>query len=120
MFAIFYFVSEALIRLSPHPLGFRRRDTIRPVVFRPQPPVQLGKPVVCSVQWSTALNRVAKSITMPTREQPPGAVELRDLPAAIHSVAAHVAYEPRPFAAKAARGPADWHGLMNGLPFLAG
>jgi hypothetical protein len=50
--------------------------------------------MMSAIHGPTALNRIAKSIAMPTREQLASPIQLCDLPAAIHATAAHVAYEP--------------------------
>jgi len=75
--------------------------------------------MMSAVHGPTALNSIAKSITMPTREQLASPIQACDLPAAIDPIAPDVADEPRPLAAKSARGPSDRHPLMNGLPILA-
>jgi hypothetical protein len=71
-----------------------------------------------AVHWSAPLHRIAKAVAVAASEEPPGIVELRNLPAAIYSVGTDTAYKPGPFSAEAARCPTDRYALTDGLPIV--
>ena len=52
------------------------------------------------IHRSAALHRVAEPVAVPAGEEPAAAIELCNLPAAIHAIRANVANEPGPFSAK--------------------
>ena len=80
--------------------------------------MQPGKLMVRAVHRSTTLHLVAELVAVTAGEEAPGTVELRDSPAAIHSISPDIADEPGPHTAEPAGGPLDRHALLNHLPIV--
>ena len=84
--AILDLLDRAPIRSLPHPLGARRWRPVRPIVIGAELPMEAGKAMVRAAHQSTALHLVAEAVAVSARKQSARAVELRDLPTAIHAV----------------------------------
>jgi hypothetical protein len=110
--------SDPRVRVPPHPFGLRRWRHVGAIVICIEFSMQSCKAMVSMVHAPASLDLISEAVTVPTGEEPTRTVELRNLPAAMHSVGADIADEPRSLPAEAAGCPPDRHTLFNLLPVL--
>ena len=97
--------------------GFGGGGIFWPIVVSAELAVETRKVVVRLIHWPDALDIIAEPIAMTAGKETATTVELGNPAAAIHTVGANIADEPRSLTAEATRGPADRHALFNRLPF---